>query len=499
MHLLLIMLTSWLHTPTVTTVEKFPANKATEVNPDTYLRLTFPGLPTLHNTGTIRVFDAANDQLVDVLDLSISPGPKNTRTLPPYDGFQYAGIPDSLYSVKNPDEDSTHIYQQDYIGGTSALDAYHFYPVFMAGHDVIICLHHNKLAYGHTYYVQIDRGVFSLADGSAFAITGKTAWVFHTKAQAPATSRSQLVVSADGTGDFTTVQGAVDFLPLHHNKPVTIFIKKGVYREIVHFHDRQQVRFLGEDRDSVIICYPNNSVFNRRVMSPDPALAAGRHSLRPVLSIYNAEDVAVKNLTLRSLGDAPAQAEALLIIGQRMVVYNVAIEGSGDALQATGTVYVEDSKIQGFGDNVLGYGAVYFYHCHFISFYGPHIWVRNTNQHHGNVLVDCTLQALDEVSTHIARAPDNHGFIYPYCETVLIDCKLQGIRPEGWGQVTAETAHIHYWEYHSTDLASGQPVDTGQRHPASRQLTLPADAALIQQYRDPAFVLEGWNPQPVKP
>jgi pectinesterase len=54
---------------------RFPADKATNVNPDTHLKLTFPSAPVLGNSGQIRIYDAADHHLVDLLDLSIPPGP----------------------------------------------------------------------------------------------------------------------------------------------------------------------------------------------------------------------------------------------------------------------------------------------------------------------------------------------------------------------------------------------------------------------------------------
>lgn len=229
-------------------------------------------------------------------------------------------------------------------------------------------------------------------------------------------------------------------------------------------------------------------------MSPDPQRNAGIHNIRAIMAMYHVSEITLSNMTLQSVGEKPAQAEALLLIGDQIIVDNVSIEGSGDALQATGRVYVNKSRIQGYGDNVLGYGAVFFNDCDFVSTFGPHIWVRNTNKNHGNVLLNCTLRTIGEVETEIARAPDNKGIKYPYAEVVLIDCKVKGIRPNGWGKVTDSTEHIRYWEFQTTSLETGKPVDTKQRHPASRQLTKESDAPLIESYRNPAFVLEGWDP-----
>lgn len=472
----------------------FPQNGAANVNTDTYFKLTFKTAPILNNRGKIKVYDASNNSLVDELDLAISPGPKNTRTPAPYDKFVYPYLPDSLYKVNSPDADTSHTYQVNYIGGNRPVDRYHFFPVLIDSHSVFIYPHNNRLAYNKTYYILIDSGVLTLGNGQPFKISRNNEWKFQTRKLPPAYDSKNLIVSADGRGDFTTVQGAIDFIPENNPLPVTISIKKGVYTEIVNCRSRKNITLLGEDRSSVIVRYANNGVFNTRLMSPDPNLNKGVHNIRAIVAVYDASEITIANLTIQSVGENPAQAEALLVIGDKLIVDNVSIEGSGDALQATGRIYVNNSKIQGFGDNVLGYGAVFFNNCEFVSTYGPHLWVRNTDKNHGNVLVNCILRTIGDVETDIARAPDNNGIKYPYVEAVLINCKVEGLRPSGWGKVTDSTENIRYWEYNTTDLETGKPVDISNRHPASRQLTMSKDAELIKAYNTPSFVLNGWNP-----
>lgn len=74
-------------------VTLFPAHGATGVNPDTPLRLGFPSPPALGTRGAIRVVDAVTAAPVDRLDMSIPPGPRNTRTRAPYDSLGYAVTP----------------------------------------------------------------------------------------------------------------------------------------------------------------------------------------------------------------------------------------------------------------------------------------------------------------------------------------------------------------------------------------------------------------------
>ena len=75
----------------------------------------------------------------------------------------------------------------------------------------------------------------------------------------------------------------------------------------------------------------------------------------------------------------------------------------------------------------------------------------------------------------------------------MIDAKLEGISPEGWGAMGGDATNIHYWEYNSRNLRDGTPVDVSQRKPQSRQLTNETDAKTIANYRRPAYVL-GWTP-----
>ena len=480
----------------------FPQNKATNVNPDTHLKLVFKNKPVLGDSGKIRVYDAADNSLVDSLDLSIPPGPTEpNRIKAPYTPTPYPYISGKFTNANTkpgtpsgealPTPDN---YQLTIIGGFT--DAFHFYPVII--HDTVatLYLHHNLLDYNKTYYVMIDPGVLTLNDKSFTGITKQDEWTFSTKASPPELSKKIFEVSENGDGDFNTVQGAIDFIPDHHPERTIIFIKNGSYEEIVYFRNKGNVTFLGEDREKVVVCYANNEVFN-----PHPVNIATNEwpgtfpSRRAAFMADNSNGIHLVNFTIRSINEKPAQAEGLLMMGEQNIVSNVTIEGSGDALQINGPVYLSNSSIKGFGDNVLGRGPAFFKNCELISLYGPHVWIRNTSANHGNVFLDCSFKMEGNHSTHIARTTDNNGKGYPYCEAVLLNCALDGIDPEGWSVKGEHTSNIHYWEYNSSNLSDGAPVDANKRHPLSRQLNKETDSAIIAQYSDPAFVLGGWSPE----
>jgi hypothetical protein len=487
----------------------YPANHATRINPDTHLVLTFSSPPALGKSGQIRIYDAAGHQLVDTLDLSIPAGPDPARrvaaaaTVTVLDPSVPTSPTTTTPAVRTAPAD-LHNYQLTTIGG---LADFHFYPVIIHGNVATIYFHNGVLRYNHTYTVQVDPGVFTLVAGAFAGFTTDHAWRFSTKPAPPPADTTRVVVAADGSGDFNTVQGAVDFVPGSPSKRVTIFIRNGAYEEIVFFRDKANLTFRGEDRDKVEVGYSNNSGFN----PPQPG-----PNRRCAFSAYNSTGIEFLNFTLRNY--AYGQAEGLLISGSRNMVSHMTIKGSGDALNLRGSVYLTDSTIIGDGDTILGVGPAFFRHCEIRSI-GPFMWIRNTADNHGNVFVDCTFTAVQRAvavnrpaspagasqstaatppspagpSSVLARLPNNHGLNYPYAEAVLIDCRLTGIPPSGWGPIDDDTAHIHFWEFHSTD-ADGHPIDVTGRHPVSRQLTEPSDAQTIANYRDPAFVLGGWTP-----
>jgi len=243
----------------------FPANNATGVNPDTHLVLTFSSPPTLGKSGQIRIYDATGHHLVDKLDLSIPAGPDPARRI---------AAPPATVTVLDPSVPTSpttttpavrttpadlHNYQLTTIGG---LADFHFYPVIIHGNVATIYSHNNVLRYDHTYIVQVDSDVFTLATGVFAGFNTDQAWRFTTKADPPRADTTRVVVAADGSGDFNTVQGAVDFVPGNPSKRVTLFIKNGTYEEIVFFRDRANLTFRGEDRNKVEVGYRNNSGFN---------------------------------------------------------------------------------------------------------------------------------------------------------------------------------------------------------------------------------------------
>ncbi|CAN5320576.1 hypothetical protein BH10ACI2_BH10ACI2_07490 [soil metagenome] len=480
----------------------FPTDKATMVNPDAQLKLTFKESPIIGKAGKIRVYDAADNRLVDTLDMSIPAGP--TKPVDPaIRAKDYLKFPYPYERKSRPTNRDTKPgtgsagatptssidYQLTIIGGFT--DGFHFYPITVNGNTATIHPHNDLLEYGKAYYVQVDADVLSLPHGGFAGVKDKS-WSFTTKpaSKAPRPNATKLTVSADGSGDFNTVQGAKDFVPDHGKKRVTVTVRNGLYQEIVYFRNKDNVTIVGESQDKTIVRYANNEVFNPHPANirtnPDKGTFPSR---RAAVTVDNSNDINILNMTLETT--APGQSEGLLINGDRNILSHVTVIGFGDALQANGRIYMVDSTIQGTGDTILGRGTLFCERCTLRST-SVFMWPRNPKDVHGNVFKDSTFIGTREPTT-FARSPKNGDSTYPFAEVVLINTTLTNIAPEGWSDAD-KGGNVHFWEYSSRN-ADGSPVDTSKRVPWSRQLDKVKDAKLIADYSRPEFVLAGWKPK----
>lgn len=65
-------------------------------------------------------------------------------------------------------------------------------------------------------------------------------------------SAKKIVVASDGSGDFKTIQGAINSLPDSSVTPRILFIKNGVYREKIYL-EKNNIVLEGENREKTII------------------------------------------------------------------------------------------------------------------------------------------------------------------------------------------------------------------------------------------------------
>lgn len=453
----------------------FPTANATNVSPDTPLRLTFAAPPTLGTGGKILIIDSADKTVVETIDVSSPIGTKS-------------------------------------IGG---LEGYEYYPVIIAGREATIYPKNGTLAYNKTYYVTIDAGVFKDGDSAYAAIDQTTAWRIATKPAAPAAGTTKLTVAADGTGDFCTVQGALDFLPPGNTTPTTIFLRTGTYTEMIFVTNKNGITLLGEDRKQTVIAYANNARLNTDFggnpfggARPDPGAAdpkIGPIYRRALFLGHHVNDLTIANLTLRNTTpQGGAQAEAIILNGTtaaHAILKDVDLYSFQDTLQINGQAYLNNCYIEGDVDFMWGTGPVFFENCTARSVRSGACYtqVRNPPTNHGFVYLRCTFEGAAGVTGNYLSRIEPARF--PASEVVLIDCVLTAaVHPVAWQFQRGPTgdgdkSRTHFWEFNSRDRA-GSPVAIGERLAGSRQLEQPGDDPILAGYRNPVVVLGGnWEPR----
>jgi pectin methylesterase-like acyl-CoA thioesterase len=425
---------------------RFPAANATDVCIDTPLRLRFGGPVSIGSTGKIQIFKLSDPSTaIDEIDVGAS-------------------------------------YYTDQIGGRGFHVAR---PVFVEGNQVSVQLHSRRLAAGETYFVSIDAGMLLDANGAALGgLSDPNGWRFTTRARSPNTG-SSVSVALDGSGDFCSVQGAIDFVPEANTTPITIDVKNGTYREIVLAAGKSFFTLRGEDRTSTIIAYENN----------DNVQLKGGTKVRGLLHVENASHVVIENLTLHNLtavsGGSGNQAEALRVdSGEHIIVRNADILSLQDTLLLSGHVLLQDCYIEGNVDFVWGRGVGYFERCELktVGRAGYNVQARNLPSLYGFIFVDSKLTSAPGITGNYLGRID--ASVYPASQVAYLGCQLgTHIDPVGWvvTPTDANADSLRLWEHGSRD-ADGEPLDVSLRHPASRQLT-DAEADAL---RDKVSVL-GWD------
>ena len=242
-------------------------------------------------------------------------------------------------------------------------------------------------------------------------------------------SNYHFVVAQDGTGDFRTVQEAVNAVPdFRKAGPTRILIKKGVYKEkLVVANTKDGVQLYGED--GVIITYDDYaSKFN--VFGENKG-TSGSSSVY----IYGPNFLA-ENITFENSSGPVGQAVACLVGADRVVFRHCRFLGFQDTLYTFGEntrEYYEDCYIEGTVDFIFGKATAVFNRCELhCKRNGGFITAPATPQTsaYGYVFFDCKITADDGVkdgSVYLSRP------WRPYAKCVFIRCELgRHIRPEGW-------------------------------------------------------------------
>lgn len=294
----------------------------------------------------------------------------------------------------------------------------------------------------------------------------------------------KITVTRDGSGDFITVQSALNAVPANNKKQVTIFIKNGVYKEKLYLDSSKKfVSIVGEDKFNTILTYDDHT----GKVSPKGDSINTRSSWS---FLIKADNFSAANITFQNdAGFTAGQAVAMESDGDKAVFNNCRFIGFQDVLftnSEKSRQYYKNCYIEGTTDFIFGSATVWFEQCHIHSKKNSHVTAASTAKEKafGYIFNDCVLTGDTSVHTASLGRPWR-----PYAAVVYIHCFIgQHIRPEGWSNWNNTDSYktARYAEYKSY----GPSADATKRVAWSKQLTDEAEKNYTLKN-----VFGDWDPQ----
>ena len=373
---------------------------------------------------------------------------------------------------------------------------------------------YHGLSYGQQYTLSI--GVDAITDLSGNAFPARDISFTVMERPQPSAKVFDAVVAKDGTGDYKTVQEAIDAAPTGRIAPWLIFVKNGTYEELVTIPESKPfIHLIGQDKEKTVICYwinnggandigweystnnPNSKTYGKQgvvqVNSTDfytenisyiDSYGVERQAGPMGLAMSSRNDrQAFNNCQFRSYQDT--WYTDVRNSSARQYVNNCLIEGAVDFYYGAGDNYVENSTFR-----LAREGSVIVAPCH------------QAGTKWGYVMVNNVIDGKDGANK-LGRAWQNQPM------AVWINTTLKTtIAPEGWSEW--HIAPKLFAEYNTMD-ADGQPVDLnnrrttykvdddklapGETSPVTRQAILSAEEAAKYTYEAVTSGNDDWNPR----
>ncbi|UOQ84815.1 pectinesterase family protein [Gracilibacillus salinarum] len=309
----------------------------------------------------------------------------------------------------------------------------------------------------------------------------------YSSEQIKGTAAEVITVAKDGSGDYETVQAAIDAVPDNNETRTVINVKSGEYREkIVISREKSKISLIGkgEQPEDTVLIYDDNA----KTIGPDGNEIGTSDSYS---MLAQGDDFVAENVTIENdSGNDTSQALALSARGDRQVYRNVRLIGWQDTLLATDDVrqYYVDSYISGDVDFIFGDATAVFDRSVIHSRDSGYVTAASTQEGKtGYVFYNSKLTAAEGLEDAVELGRPWR----PFSNVVYINTWMDNhIKPNGWNNwgdpANEETAR--YSEFAS----SGPGGDPEPRYSWSKQLTAEEAAAYT-----PEKVLAGeddWNP-----
>lgn len=331
-----------------------------------------------------------------------------------------------------------------------------------------------------------------------------------------------MLVAADESGDFTSIQEALDKLPENNQEVVEIRIKNGIYKEKLHIQ-KNFVTIIGESAAETILTYDDYA--KKKFRNGEKYNTFNSYSIFIGADNFCAENITFENCS--GPGQVVGQAVATYVDGDRVSFKNCRFLGHQDTL-FTGPLpphplkrgdfggprdselrrylrqYYECCYIEGDVDFIFGSATAVFNKCEIFSKNrfsdqddnlnsqnSVHGWITAASTpedvEFGYVFVNCKLSSDAPPKTVFLGRPWRN-----YAKTTFINCIMgEHIKAEGWDNWNKPESEktTAYCEYNST----GAGASDGSRVEWSK--TLSSKEAQKYEISNVLYGTDGWSPE----
>lgn len=240
-------------------------------------------------------------------------------------------------------------------------------------------------------------------------------------------SKPNFIVAADGSGDFTSVQEAINQIPDFRANETIVFIKEGIYKEkLILPASKTNVTIVGESVDNTILTY--NDFASKPNLFGENMGTTGSSSF-----FIFGNNFTARNITFENSSGPVGQAVAVRASGDKLIFDNCKFLGFQDTLypnESGSRQYYRNCYIEGTVDFIFGWATVWFEGCEIFCKTSGYITAASTNQgvNHGFVFNNCRITGDAPAGAVYLGRPWRD-----YAQTVFLNCFMsEVIHPNGW-------------------------------------------------------------------
>lgn len=292
-------------------------------------------------------------------------------------------------------------------------------------------------------------------------------------------SPDTIVVSRDGTGEFRTINEAIEVCRAFMEYHKVIFVKNGVYKEkLVIPSWLTNIEICGENRDSTIITNDDHA----NILSPSiiPGQNVKIGTFRTYTLKIEGSRIMLRNITIENNAPRLGQAVALHTEGDNILCLNCRFLGDQDTVYTGvgGTrLLFRDCYIEGTTDFIFGPSTAWFENCHIHGKINSYLTAASTpkDQQYGYIFNNCRITLAPEATKVYLGRPWRD-----YAYTLFMNCTFPstGLAPEHWNDWNKPHASIRYYEYGNHVASSMSAGSTTSLAPFSHSLSRKQASAL---------------------